>query len=280
MTFLDIALDHASKGYPVFPCRQDKRPKYGLSDWENVATTNVEQIKAWWAEDDFLPAIPPGRLGLAVIDVDRHEGSEDGFSSLEAANVTIGTPVFGTSISGNGMHFWFRWDVGSVNGIYPGVDRKAQGGYVVVPYILPSPFDITWPLPLELQFGVRASNVDRRQMSGSQLNTWLQTVGAGEPDMVMLEVLGRFKPRGNQQMSINVAKVVSLAAKGHPGAHDIISKMFDIWLSEPHYSGDPEEEFQVNVRSAVEKFGEPVTPDDDKFFNLANSRRVKLLPKT
>jgi hypothetical protein len=259
--FLEIALQHASRGYPVFPCQKDKRPKAKLNDWENAATTDKAQILAWWAEDpNFLPAIPPGRVGAAVIDVDRHEGKEDGFTSLDNAGIRLTTLVFGTSLSGNGTHYWHKHAVGSVNGIYPGVDRKAQGGYVVVPYAMPDISQITESLPEELAGGIKSSNVERKFKSNSELNFWLREVGTGEPDDEMWQILERFKSKGNEQMSIMIARAVSHAAQGHPGGSYILDRMLEKWLDGDHYSGDPEEEFRANVRSAIEKFGEPV-PD-------------------
>lgn len=273
MNFLEVALLHASRGYPVFPCQQDKRPKSGLTDWENAATTDEDQIRAWWAEDpEFLPAIPPGRVGLAVIDVDRHDGKEDGFDSLDSAGVQLTTEVFGTSISGKGIHYWHRHDVGSVNGIFPGVDRKARGGYVVVPYELPPPSAVTSSLPPILAGG-KTADVERHQYSNAQLNSWLREVGDGDPDEAIWDVVDRFQPKGNQQMSVSIARVVSLASDGHPGAHAALDRMLEIWLSEEHYSGDPEEEFQANVRSAIEKFGKwpEDTSAEDRFYKaLAN----------
>lgn len=258
MSLLERALDHASKGYPVFPCRQDKRPKMGLTDWENVATTDPQQIRDWWAEDEnLLPAIPPGRVGAAVIDVDRHDGKDDGFHSLDSAGIKFPDAFWGTSLSGNGIHYWFSADVGSVNGVLPGVDRKARGGYVVVPYEMPSSREFP-PLPEELAGGVSASDVERRNFSTAQLNSWLREVGAGEPDDAMWRVVEAFSPEGNQQMSVNIARVVSLASSEKnpsPGAAKALDRMLEIWLSGDHSSGDPEEEFRVNVRSAIEKFG-------------------------
>jgi hypothetical protein len=266
------ALDHARKGYFVFPAQLDKRPLKGLLQWESVATRDEAQINAWWdADPTLLPAIPPGRSGCAVIDVDRHEGKEDGFASLEKSGVDLPSTFKGTSLSGNGNHFWFRGDVGSVNGIFPGVDRKARGGYVVVPYELPDISEITTALPEVLSGGIKASSVERKYMTNSELNSWLRTVGAGEPGEEMYLLLEKFKPHGNQQMSILVAKVVSLASQGYPGAGVILDQMQDIWLSVAHSSGDPEEEFQVNIRSAIEKFGEPVpdTSAEDKMKELS-----------
>lgn len=273
MNYLEIALENARRGYPQFPAHPvNKRPKPGFTDWENNATTDLDQIRAWGAEGDWVYAVPPGRLGKAVIDVDRHPGQPDGFEILDSEGVILKSEVFGTSLSGNGTHFWFQHDVGSLNGVLTSVDRKAKGGYVVVPYLLPDPSEITEPLPEKLAGGIASADVERVAMSNRQLNLWLKDVGAGEPDDAMWEVVDKFLPRGNQQMSVLVARAVSLAAQGHPGANMALDRMEEIWLSGVHNSGDPEEEFYANVKSAIEKFGEPApdTSAEDRLMALLN----------
>lgn len=274
MTYLEIALDHVRKGYFVFPAQpENKRPRPGFKDWENNATTDPELIQKWWSEGDWLPAIAPGRTGHAVIDVDRHPGKPDGFLTLEEENVILRSKVTGTSLSGNGTHYWHKQEIGSLNGVLTSVDRKAQGGYVVVPYILPEQSEIVDSLPEKLAGGKASSDVERKHKSVAELNGWLRTVGAGEPDDEMWTLLETFRERGNAQMSVHVAKVVSLAAQGHPGGTHILDLMQEKWLSVEHSSGDAEEEFQVNIRSAIEKFGEPV-PDtslEDQFYKYLNN---------
>lgn len=276
MNNLELALDHASKGYYVFPAQENnKRPKLGFMDWEANASTDPEDIRKWWSDGNWLPAVAPGRTGHAVIDVDRHPGQPDGFKSLEDENVILRTKVTGTSLSGNGTHFWHKHDIGSLNGVLTSVDRKAKGGYVVVPYILPDQSEITEPLPEKLAGSKTSSNVERKHKSVAELNGWLRTVGAGEPDDEMWKLLETFSSRGNAQMSVHVAKVVSLAAQGHPGGTFILDRMQERWLSVEHSSGDAEEEFQVNIRSAIEKFGEPVpdTSIEDQFYGYLNKEK-------
>lgn len=285
MSNLDLALDHASKGYYVFPAQEtNKRPKRGFMDWEANASVDPEEIRKWWSDGDWLPAVAPGRTGHAVIDVDRHPGKPDGFKSLDSENINMLSQVRGTSLSGNGTHFWYKHDVGSLNGVLPSVDRKAQGGYVVVPYTLPDQSEITEALPEKLSQGKATSDVERNHKSVAELNTWLRVIGAGEPGEELYLELEKFKlSSGNSAMSMYVARVIAMAAgqsqrknyrgKSFPGAAVILDLMMEWWLSQPHQSGDPEEEFQVNVRSAIEKFGEPApdTSKIDKFYEYLNS---------
>lgn len=137
--FLAAALACAGRGWRVFPCApQAKRPltRHGFGD----ATTAEEQITAWWAKwPTANVAIATGqRSGLVVVDMDpRH----DGMHSIEVLEDTLGellpeTPVVITG--GGGTHTYLAHPdddapVPSSNSILPGIDVKADGGYVVAP---------------------------------------------------------------------------------------------------------------------------------------------------
>lgn len=280
MDYLERALDHASKGYFVFPAQENKRPVYGFSDWEGNASTDHDLIKRWWATyPNSLPAIAPGRSGHAVVDVDKHDGKEDGEVSLSKEGISFDPSVFsGTSVSGNGKHFWFRSSVGSVNGVLPGVDRKAQGGYVIAPYELPLAESISSSLPARLGESPASARHTRRNMSDTDLNEWLSTVGAGPISAAMWFIVEQFSPHGNQQMSISIARAVRMAATGESGAQKALDKMLETWLSVEHSSGDPESEFRANVRSAIQKFGEPVDQEaeDDELISLLNPDTITI----
>lgn len=273
MDYLETALDHAAKGYFVFPAQANKRPVYGFNDWEGNASMDPQLIKSWWSSySSPLPAIAPGRSGHAVVDVDKHEGKPDGDVSLENAGIVFDSSVFsGTSISGNGKHFWFRANVGSVNGVLPSVDRKANGGYVIAPYTLPVAESISSPLPSRLSVSPASVRLARRNMSSKELDEWLDTIGAGPMTSEMYDITENFRATGNSHMSRDIARVVTRAAHGVPGARKALDKMSDIWVSAEHSTGDPEAEFVVNVRSAVEKFGALVvrnSPEDELLLEL------------
>lgn len=280
MSYLPLALSHAENGYYVFPVTPVKIPPKGFLDWENAASRDPELIRKWWEEEypGCIPAIAPGRSGLAVIDVDLHDDSPDGFASLRSNGVHIEDDwVQGVSLSGNGRHLWFRRDIGSRNRVLPGVDRKAQGGYVVAPYELPPAESINTQMPEILTFNPLFSNIERRQMSSGDLDEWLETVGGGPISEPMYAVLATFQPTGNSQMSSSIARVVSIAAHGSSGAAKALEKMLDIWESGTHYSGDPSAEFMVNVKSAIQKFGAPVSTDSaEAFYALLSEETPKI----
>jgi len=92
---LQVALDHAAAGMPVFPVRVlrgpngkwQKRP--AIKKWQQAATLDVDQIGRWWSEfPEALPGIELGRSGLFVVDADRHDSNADGvraFATLRAS---------------------------------------------------------------------------------------------------------------------------------------------------------------------------------------------------
>jgi hypothetical protein len=119
---------------PVFPCQPGgKKPltEHGFKE----ATTNVEQIIAWWRRwPNANIGIPTGAAsGLLVLDVDAQHGGLETLARLEDENGRL--PNAPTVRTGNGgLHIYFR-DPGGVRNstglVGPGIDVRGDGGYVV-----------------------------------------------------------------------------------------------------------------------------------------------------
>jgi len=131
---LQAAVDYAELGYPVFPCASDLNPapltRHGFKD----ASTNPEQIEAWWQQ--FPNAcIGLATAGLLVVDIDGPGNTwlasdPDKALSLAAAPTSL-TP-------GGGRHHIFRRPSGknwkcTVGQLAERVDTRTDGGYIVVP---------------------------------------------------------------------------------------------------------------------------------------------------
>lgn len=135
---LDAALEYARRGYKVFPVSIEKTPltPHGFKD----ATTEETQIREWWTRwPDAGIGMPTGALsGVVVLDVDpRHGGDESLAQLVEEHGPLPDGPVVNTG--GGGRHLYFKHTGGhvpSVVGFRPGLDIRADGGYVVLP---PSP---------------------------------------------------------------------------------------------------------------------------------------------
>src|SRR5215510_5839040 len=109
-TNLQVALSYASYDVAVFPAGPDKRPLVG-KDWLGKATTNQTQIGQWWQQHpDALIALPLKKIGLIVIDCDRHTPDEDGVAYLQQLIAKHGElPAHPWVTTGNnGEHHYFK----------------------------------------------------------------------------------------------------------------------------------------------------------------------------
>lgn len=148
--FIKSARAYADKlGWAVFPCHsidpagicscgdtecsspgKHPRTQNGVLD----ATTDPDQIKKWWEQwPTANVAIATGKIsGIDVLDIDPRHGGNQSLEELEAQHEPIpSTPIANTG--GGGRHIVFRHHEGLRNkaGIAPGIDIRADGGYVV-----------------------------------------------------------------------------------------------------------------------------------------------------
>lgn len=130
---LEAALEYASRGWPIFPARQDKRPytDHGVLD----ATTNIRQIEEWWATwPTANVALDVGGAGMMVLDLDPgHDMKELENNVGEIPN----TRLVATSPRG-GRHLYFGigsddYVPASASKLAPHVDVRSFHSYVLLP---------------------------------------------------------------------------------------------------------------------------------------------------
>src|SRR5690625_266453 len=133
------AREFAVTGVPVFPCVPGgKRPmtEHGFHD----ATTDPEQVEAWWGEHPGANiGVPTGAAsGVVVVDVDVH-GPVNGFQAFgraDRAGLVDGWQFLVSTPSG-GMHAYYPATLGtdqrSWRAARAGIDCRGDGGYIVVP---------------------------------------------------------------------------------------------------------------------------------------------------
>lgn len=153
------ALEHASRGWHVFPCHVPKdggcscrnpdcsnvgkHPLWDEDDLPNGvldATTNADLIRRWWER------WPGANIGIATgaasgffaLDIDpRHNGDVE----LEGILLERGPlpETLEVLTGGGGTHYFFRhpgWKIRNRSGqgaIAPGVEAKGDGGYIIGP---------------------------------------------------------------------------------------------------------------------------------------------------
>lgn len=130
------ALDYASRGWPVFPCRPDQKipaTRHGYRD----ATTDQERIIAWFGRGPaWNLAIATGTPGPDVLDVDQHGRAGNGFAAFERLRrpgLLDGASAYVRTPSG-GLHVYFagsRQHNGHLTGQH--VDFRSAGGYILAP---------------------------------------------------------------------------------------------------------------------------------------------------
>jgi putative DNA primase/helicase len=145
---LNAALSYAARGWHVFPCyslinrgcscgNADCRSlaKHPMtSDGLHGATTDELLIRAWWEKWPAANvAIATGQISeIVVVDID----SRDSADSFRARFPEIDFKSIPTVRTGRGWHLYFRHPGGTVQnrtGIFPGIDVRADGGYVIAP---------------------------------------------------------------------------------------------------------------------------------------------------
>lgn len=124
------ALKMAEMHFKVFPLKpRGKTPI--TTDGFKSATSDKATILKWWNRN------PDANIGISiqrdriVVDID----SDDGVAVLAANDNHL--PATVTAKTPRGTHFWFRLPLGFEAqpkvGIFPGVDLRAVGSYVVAP---------------------------------------------------------------------------------------------------------------------------------------------------
>jgi hypothetical protein len=154
-TMLDAALRYAAHGWAVFPvwpptpeggctcgkpeCQDPgKHPVGSLAPRGFLeATTDQETITRWWtAQPGANIGVAAGGSGLCIIDIDTHHGG-NGFATWQALKEhhAIDDNTLTAITGGGGRHLFYAApeDLHPRAKLGPGVDVKANGGYVVLP---------------------------------------------------------------------------------------------------------------------------------------------------
>jgi hypothetical protein len=150
VNLLEVVLAYARRGWRVFPlhtatntgcscgkdCGKDRGKHPRVKDWPHVATTDPEQIRRWWTRWRAANIAILAGDGLIIVDIDPRNGGDLTIEDLEAEHGKFPETVESVTGSG-GRHLFYqhsgakcqRWPAT----LGPGVDIKADGGYVVAP---------------------------------------------------------------------------------------------------------------------------------------------------
>ncbi|WP_406690545.1 bifunctional DNA primase/polymerase [Saccharopolyspora sp. ID03-671] len=144
-----VALEAAAVGKHVFPL-QPRAKKPAIGDWETTATTDPDQIRAWWRRAPHNVGIACGPSGLLVVDLDiahatsPHAESDPavgtGYAGLAVLAAEAGERfpdhTYTVATPSGGQHLYFTSPAGvelrcSVGRLGRWIDTRGAGGYVV-----------------------------------------------------------------------------------------------------------------------------------------------------
>ena len=145
------ALFYASRGWPVLPLHSAEkgrcscgdpncgsagkhpRTQHGVKD----ASKDPEQIHRWWRLwPDANVGIATGVVsGILVVDIDPRNGGEKSYEQLQNELPDAFTTLLKVRTGSGGAHLYFEClsPTPCRTNIRPGIDIKADGGYVVAP---------------------------------------------------------------------------------------------------------------------------------------------------
>ncbi len=133
---MQAALALVKHGWPVFPCRTDKKPR--VKGGFKAASTDLQQVKACWEKwPDASIGVPTGAVtGFFVLDVDLPHGPAS-LATLEAEHGALpGTAEQCTGGGGRQLLFQMPTDMtikNSAGALGKGLDVRGDGGYIIVP---------------------------------------------------------------------------------------------------------------------------------------------------
>jgi hypothetical protein len=146
------ALECAARGWHVLPVTPRAKKPPVIDQWEARASTDPEQIQAWWRQSPYSIGIATGPSGLVVLDLDTPKPGELVPEQWAARGIATGAGVLralaqerGTRITPTytvrtpgGWHLYYTTPAGVMLRNTQGkigwkIDTRAYGGYVLAP---------------------------------------------------------------------------------------------------------------------------------------------------
>ena len=281
---LDAALKYARLGYPVFPAKPGNKFPI-ITGGRNSATTDQQQIKAWWSQ------WPDANIGLntdslVVVDID---GLDNAWPVDQEAGAQLAEVP--TSITPNsGRHHVFRQPQGkrwrsTASRLGEHVDTRAYGGYIIVPPSQLPAGQYHWIDGLELDVPATelkeppawlATMLDDLE-NGTRITPIGNTtagdgnaIGSGQRNTALARLAGGMRSKGMTQAEIYAALSVVNADRCNPPMDDFeVRKIAEsVARYEPSqvFTAFSEDHWGANLQTAQEEakqvpaIGDPCDP--------------------
>ncbi|HSE44999.1 MAG TPA: bifunctional DNA primase/polymerase [Gemmatimonadales bacterium] len=207
LSLKDAALEYERRGFTVIPC-QGKVPLMPWKEWQN-ARPDSETISTWWDTwPDANVALVLGH-GVFAVDVDGPEGH----AALKASGIDnwLAGNSWPTSLTGRGVHYFFKGDQPDRIGLLPKVDVRGRGIVVVPPSVHATGKQYQWLVPLDklqeapsglLGLLERPVNTQVATDGGSWLAEALAGVGEGVRNATCTRLAGYFLGKGMPEEAV------------------------------------------------------------------------------
>ncbi len=137
LSALQLALDLAAKGFPVFPCKPSNKAPLTDNGFKD-ARTDPAAVAGFWAQHPrALIGIPTGKASrIFALDLDTHDDTGEAWLARQGLADLLNGP--GATTPSGGRNVYFRAD-GMAEGLRnttakpPGVDTRGDGGYIIAP---------------------------------------------------------------------------------------------------------------------------------------------------
>jgi len=208
-TMVERALAYIELGWAVFQLAPNTKVPFKGSASFKDANRDPEVIKRWWADNpDANIGIATGAASgrLAVVDIDVKDGAK-GIESFQKLSGMTSTLRAQTPTGGWHDYYLAPSPMRSKNGLLPGIDIKADGGYVVAPGSRIDGKDYEWLDPeahiMALPESVLALMCDNNGAKSS-ISTPLpdEAIPRGERNTTLTSLAGTMRRRGMSPGSI------------------------------------------------------------------------------
>ena len=210
------ALQYARMGLPIFPCKPGGKAPL-TPHGHKGATADLQQVKRWWRlwPEANIGLATGSSSGLIALDLDPRNGGEASWRQLRADRTIARTAKQRTGSGGRHIFFHNPGDV-RCGTLAPGVDVKAEGGYVILPpSVHPSGETYRWldenlggkallepaVLPDWLLARLRSGN----QRQASNVTTAPEVLVEGQRNNGLTSLAGIMRHRGMSQEAIEAA---------------------------------------------------------------------------
>jgi putative DNA primase/helicase len=173
-----------------------------IRGWQKSATTNADQIRAWlsqWPHAN-LGIATGAESGIIVLDVDPKNGGLKSFARLEQA-IEL-PPTLTVKTGSGGYHYYFQYPVGmtignTAGGLGPGLDIRAEGGFVVAPPSLHACGQkYEWANNLPIADAPQLMERLKRMSSKRPQTTSTQIIQPGNRNTALTSIAGRLRRNG------------------------------------------------------------------------------------